>query len=706
MSDADYDGGVVYSLGIYIVWFVVLIVPWLFIRQKFPDLYFPRAKQDKKQKSIFKWITPLIKLKGEQLYQQIGRKGFLFLRWKRQALLFMCSLSFVGILLIPLYMYFTQDVAPNVFASTSASSLSSDSYLIWITFFYSVGIACTFITLVAWHRRDLIYTKKLSVTQDKDTFNRVIQLTHIPKTLVSNEDLHQQLEILTEKQIKNVSIALKIKDVDKLQEEKEDAIHELKLYREQQLKEGKEIFFHPLKWGFLPSTQKESAIPYYESKIQQLTDEINTVYIRAKQMNKHTDIAFIIFETHEDAEEVILHWDSLKLKDTRFTKCKVEKAKPYQEIIWQHLGTRKEDHAVRKLSFDVLMVLLAFFWTVPIAFLSNLHNLSSIPFFGDYFENVLDWNVFLSDTVEQMLPVILTWLFHQLLPRFCVYLSKYEKHPDISSLHASAMEKYWIFVILNGFVFYMLFSSGIDFAKTLINNPGEIKLALEELDWALFGSFYCTYLLTMAFLDSALSYLKLKDFVVYHVRWFFVEHKHEERKRKIFETNNFSYHIQFAKESLYFAMIMTFAPIVPFVTVCAILAYVFTFLAAKTSIVLISPREPSLGRKLLLRFGVFLNASILLTFIFWSFFFLTHGNSIVSYIAIPIYLVLWIICFIVLSKTKKEKFILLPHSHEMQSPYVTEDEESEEKYYNWEFIASPSRREQEDETFQAKNMIV
>lgn len=696
MDDVIYDGGVLYSLGIYIVWFLLLVIPWLFIRQKIPDLYFPRAKTDGKQKTLFQWMLPVYKLRGETLYQHIGRKGFLFLRWKYQSLVFMCLLSFIGIILIPLYMYFTQEIAPTIFASTSASTLPAESYLIWVTFLYSIGIASTFIVLVMWHRKDLIYTKKLSVAQDKDTFNRVIQLTHIPKSLISNEELQQQLELLTEKSIKNVSIAWKIKKIDKLQEEKEDALHELQLYRDQQLKEGHTIYFHPLKYGFLPISGKEPAILWYETKVHQLTEEIQSVYSKSKKMGKHTDVAFIILHTHQEAEEILSTWDELKQKDIRFTSCKLEKAKPYQEIIWQNLGTKVGDHSARKFAFDATMVLLAFFWTVPIAFLSNLHNLSSIPFFGDYFENVLDWNVFLSDTVEQILPVILTWLFHQLLPKFCTFLSKYEKHPDISSLHASAMEKYWIFVILNGFVFYLLFSSGIDFAKTLINNPGEIKLALEELDWALFGAFYCTYLLTMAFLDSALIYLKLKDFVVYHVKWFFVEHKNQERRKKIFESNNYSYHIQFAKESLYFAMIMTFAPIVPFVTVCAILAYIFTFLASKTTIVLISPREPAIGRKLLFRFGFFLNTSIFLTFIFWSFFFISHGHSIIAYIAIPVYIFLWLVCFFVLSRTAKEKIFHHDYCFEMEPP--SQDEfDDEEKYFIWDYIASPSRRELEVE---------
>lgn len=688
---ATFDGNILYSLGIYVLWFIGLVIPWLFIRKRFPDMYFPREKTSGIQRTLVSWIPPVIRLKGEELYQQCGRKGVLYLRWKFQSLLFMVILMITGCVFIPIYYHLAPE-SETLFSSTSASSLASDSLMLWVTFAYSISIAVGFVILMIWHRKDIQKTKLLSASFDRETFNRVLQITSLPYSLDSNEDLRQRLETLTDRNVKKVSIAWKTKNIDTLQSKKLHAQDILQIYREEEQIKGHPVLFHPPYKEYIPgilcNTDKVPAVSWYENRVEKLTHEVEKVYRKAETLRKHTKTAFIIFETRYDAQMVLMNWDEMKKNDSVFEKCNLEQAKPHEEIIWENLDAHFTDHSARKFTFDIILIVLAFFWTIPIAFLSNLNNLTRIPFIGQYMEDVLDWNLFLTNLVEQLLPVILTWLFHQLLPRFCTFLSSYEKPKDVTNLHASAMEKYWIFVILNGFVFYLLFSSGIDFIQMLVNNPGEFKLSLENLDWSLYGSFYCTYLLTMAFIDSSLSHWRFKDLVKKYFRWLTTEHKTPKRREMIFASKNFSYHFRFAKESLYFAMIMTFAPIVPLVSLCATLAYIFNYLADKEEMVLISSRDPAHGKKLFSRFGYFLNGSISLTFFFWTFFFLSHGDSVISYLAAPVYLILLISCFLVLYYTGKQKYNVDFSSLESS---LLEGDVEEEKYYTWEYMASPRR---------------
>merc|ERR1712137_118307 len=669
-------------------------IPWLLVRHKFPEFYFPRAIYQPEQQTFLSWIKPVYNAAGDELYKISGRKGLLFVRWKKQTMAFMSGIALLGGFVTLIYMYATPDDLESGFASTSAGSLDYRSAVLWLTFLFTIVLTFGFIFLIIFHRRDLQDSKNLSVKLEEEIFHRVVQLNNLPYTITSNEDLHQQLETICEVTIKQVSIAKKIKNIDSLQKKKRKAVQQVELYNEQEQQEGNIVMFSPPFHGKFPGKLCPSspvrAVSYYENQAEKLTEKIEKVRQKALQSPKHAKVAFVIFEKRAIAESIVGEWDSLRKGDSRFEKCTAEIAKPYEEICWQNLGTNQRDHSVRKTISDLLIVGLAFVWTVPIAFLSNLDNLAQIPWVGQYISQVLLWNTALSGFIETIIPVLLTWLFHQLLPRFCVWISKYEKHPDLSSLHASAMEKYWIFVMLNGFVFYILFSSGIDFAKTLINNSGEIKFALENLDWSLYGLFYCTYLITMAFIDSAKSWIKPKDFVVCGFKWLVTEHKTEKRREIAFSPGGFSYHFKFAKESLFFVIVLTFSPIVPLVSLCAFLAYMLNYYADKTNVVLMAPRDPAYGKKLFLRFGLFLNCSMAITFVFWSFFFMSHEQSILAIVAPPLYALLWVISFAILWKTRKQRFSL-------EISESADGNVEDEKYYDWNYITSATRYEQDRE---------
>lgn len=408
----------------------------------------------------------------------------------------------------------------------------------------------------------------------------------------------------------------------------------------------------------------------------------------------------------KDCEYVKGNWPFSKNKQVKeeisytITKWKIESAKPPNEIIWQNIGSNPIQRNLKKTISTFFILIAALFWTIPIAFFGNLDNIALIPVIGEDFQDLFNFYPILYDYISGLLPALLTLLLFTFMPKICMIISSFENHYHQSALNTSAMEKFWIFVVFNFFIFYLLFASGIDMVQQLYENPDNFRTAFENLNWELYGTFYCNFFISMALFDGALSFIRPFELARKCFLRIIAFRGSQVQKKSIFAPGDTKFFEAFAKEAVYFGIILTFTPVVPLVAVCAFLAYVMSYLCDKTTIILCNNYDPGLGGKVLFRFMLFTNISQLLSYVFWVFFFASHGPEEIFYVAVPIYFCLWLINVGTLWWIVYTAKIPSKNDTELWNFLLdVSGEDNPSQDYSWDFVTSPDAVNEPEDRF-------
>lgn len=728
ISFSQDSSGIAASLVTGIVFFIVLCIPWIFWRRVLPLIYFPRDINNPIQYTLLSWIPSTWLMRSSKLLRMSGMKAVLYLKWKIHMIYFFIGLTFFGsAILLPVYI--TQsEASESWFFRTTANALPLNSSYAWATFSFTIITSFLFQLITLRHRqgkkikkikKKIIIKKSIEYYFIKNQhqklgggYLRTILIKNIPKSITENEEIKETIELLSKKKIELVSLVWKSSkkiNIFKNQEKLSKLYIAKKAYEKLMEREQERPFFRPPKGaipGYLTCVDPIDAIQFFDEKIEKLTKQNEKVREKAKKKKKHLGIAYVVCKSMKDCENIKANWPfhnqqkDIDLQSWNISQWNFEEAKPSSEILWENVGTSPIPRNIKKTISTILIFIAALFWTVPIAFFGNLDNISLIPVIGVYFQDLFNFYPFLYDYISGLLPALLTLLLFAFFPRICFLLSSLENHHHQSALNTSAMEKFWIFVVFNFFIFYLLFASGIDMIQQLYDNPNNFRTAFENLDWNLYGTFYCNFFISMAFFDGILSFIRPFELAKKCFLRVLAIRGSEVQRKIIFEPSDFKFFEGFAKEAVYFGIVLTFTPVVPLVSICAFLAYFMSYFSDKTTIVLCCNFDPGLGGKLLFRFMLFTNISQLLSYLFWIFFFASHGPEEIFYVAIPVYFGLWVfnigtlwwIVYTAKIPTKKDTELwnfLLDNDND--------DNCCEE--YSWDFITSPDAVNQPTDRF-------
>lgn len=126
---------------------------------------------------------------------------------------------------------------------------------------------------------------------------------------------------------------------------------------------------------------------------------------------------------------------------------KVTEAPVPEEIFWRNVGLPARARRLGKYLSLVATTILCFFWSIPVAFISSLTQVSSlehlIPFLKDW---LAKWPG-LATLLGQLAPLLLYLLNSLLLPILLREFSKWEGHVGKSSLQASVYVKMAAFMV-------------------------------------------------------------------------------------------------------------------------------------------------------------------------------------------------------------------------------------------------------------------
>ncbi|GAB0496434.1 hypothetical protein MMPV_007746 [Pyropia vietnamensis] len=223
-----------------------------------------------------------------------------------------------------------------------------------------------------------------------------------------------------------------------------------------------------------------------------------------------TRSAIVVFATRRAAA------DASQTNYARFqTSWKTSRAAEPLAVNWPSLAINLATVDVRKLVSFILLMLLTFFWIVPVSFLQGLANLESLVQLGAF-----SWLDFINDLpgpvlglVSGYLPPLILVIFLALIPVFIRLLVGIQRQHSLGTVDVLQRNYYFNFLVFSNLIFVALTGSALTYARRIIDNPGSM-VSLLGSSIPKQSTFMINFILILALSQVPLTLLQLGRWIL------------------------------------------------------------------------------------------------------------------------------------------------------------------------------------------------
>ncbi|XP_060569118.1 calcium permeable stress-gated cation channel 1-like isoform X3 [Ruditapes philippinarum] len=530
------------------------------------------------------WITAFIRVKDSDIVKKCGMDALQYITFQRYILLYVlvvCVLSTA--IIIPVN--FTGSNIGNAtdFGHTTIANLDADSNLLWI----HAILAVVFLALV------VIFMRHFSVNltfDDDEQVTKTLMIANIPKDKCYRNGIMQHFqEGYPEVHVQDVQFAY---DVEKLMDldNKRAAAKEARMNSEIELqKTGHRPTVKPYTCGQCIFCAEScgcvelDAITYYGDEETRLVEECEKEKVNAYKSS--LGVAFVTFENVTMAERIMNDFQpSCKASqnpqpssihvDLNVVEWEVSYAPSPENIYWSKLSLNGWKWWLKAIIINFVVVILLFFLTTPSIILTNLDKLS----YKEYINKTH------SALLVQFLPTLLLWTFTALLPNIVYWSDQYVGHWTRSSEHHAIMLKTFIFLLL---MVLILPSLGLTSAKALFDIFVLDKGKTTKWNCIFLagnGAFFVNYVITSAFIGTALELLRFSELFLYGIKLLMAKSSAERtsvRKHVLWE---FQYGNEYAWFLCVFAILMSYSLSCPLIMPFGLVYMIFKHIVDRYNI--------------------------------------------------------------------------------------------------------------------------
>lgn len=486
---------------------------------------------------FFAWIFATLKLTREQILMHSGPDAVHYLSFQQHLMTVMAIIKVISIAVILPVNYsgsLTGDV--NSLGHTTISNLSPESPLLWIHVLIAIG----YVPLVV-----LIMRRASGRNAFKTASTRTIMVTHISQADCNKPLIRNYVkELFPDINIEDIQLAYSIARLTEVVEAYEKTV-EARIYCE--------LHRDPYPVQASPRVCSCSAtvdgIEYYRAREEQLSGEV--ARLRAAALNDPLGIAFITVSTPVEARNVIQHF-----KPGTYREWHMSFAPSPSDIFWEHLSVSSSHWYVKWTCVNAVLFLFLFFLTTPV-YIVNLLNTFSVT---------KDVQKF-TPLISEFLPTLMLWLLAALMPVAVSFSDKWLSHWTRSRQNYSIMTKSFGYLLL---MILVLPSLGLTSAQALIewtirNNTDSFSFRWQCIFLPDKGAFFVNYVITAAFIGTALELLRFADLILYIWRLCTAQSRAETphiRKAILIE---FPFGIHYAWTILLFTMCTVYSVICPLI---------------------------------------------------------------------------------------------------------------------------------------------
>eukprot|EP00170_Pyropia_yezoensis_P002575 contig_10826_g2579 len=261
------------------------------------------------------------------------------------------------------------------------------------------------------------------------------------------------------------------------------------------------------------SAQEVDSIEHWSGQQTHYFEKVNSY--QTSKFDKQTPAtrsAIVVFATRRAAA------DAAQTNYARFqTSWKTSRAAEPNAVNWPSLAIKAATVDVRKLVSFILLMLLTFFWIVPVTFLQGIANLEALVELDAF-----SWLDFINDLpgpvlglISGYLPPLILVIFLALIPVFIRLLVGIQRQHSFGTVDALQRNYYFNFLVFSNLIFVALSGSVITYARQLIDDPGSVVNLLAS-SIPVQATFMINFILILALSREPLSLLQLGRWIV---RW-------------------------------------------------------------------------------------------------------------------------------------------------------------------------------------------
>ncbi|XP_053390376.1 calcium permeable stress-gated cation channel 1-like, partial [Mercenaria mercenaria] len=464
------------------------------------------------------WITASIRVKDSDIVKKCGQDALQYITFQRYILLYVLVVCVLSTAII-MPVNFTGTYIGNVtdFGHTTVANLNAKSNLLWI----HAILAVVFLAIA------VIFMRHFSVNltyDDDEQVSKTLMIANIPTDKCYRNVIVQHFEEgYPEVHVQDVQFAYNVERLMELHAKKA-AAKEARMNSEIELqKTGHRPTVKPYTCGQCLFCAEScgcvelDAITYYGDEENRLAEECEKEKVNAYKSS--LGVGFVTFENVTMAERIMndfqlsckafqnLQPSSVHV-ELNVVEWEVTYAPSPENIYWQKLSQSGWKWWLKAILINGFVVILLFFLTTPSIILTNLDKLS----YKDYFAKTH------SALLVQFLPTLLLRTFTALLLKIVCWSDQYVGHWTRSSEHHAVILKMFIFMLL---MVLILPSIGLTSAKALFDifvlDKGK-SMKWNCIFLAGNGAFFVNYVITSAFIGTALELLRFSELFIYGIK--------------------------------------------------------------------------------------------------------------------------------------------------------------------------------------------
>eukprot|EP00803_Ostreobium_quekettii_P011457 evm.model.scf_1059.5 EVM.evm.TU.scf_1059.5 scf_1059:28549-38537(-) len=273
----------------------------------------------------------------------------------------------------------------------------------------------------------------------------------------------------------------------------------------------------------------------------------------------------------------------------------VQPAPGPEEVYWPNIKWRSWEKAIRTNCIWMAFGVMCFTFMIPVAAIQALIEIERLEKYDiPGLNELLEIHVFRSLLVA-ILPGLALKIFLALLPSLLVFMNKVQGMVSLSAIDFGLLRKYFLFQVLTIFFGSFIFGSFTSQLEEIIEDPGSL---IDILGTAApqTASFFCTYILVEALLETPISLLRLPGFVIYAIKSYLSST--ERAKARLWQDQTMTYGDVVPDHTMVILLGVVFAAINPIITVTALAYFLVNTIAWRYQVLYVYKEEYQSGGKM------------------------------------------------------------------------------------------------------------
>lgn len=273
--------------------------------------------------------------------------------------------------------------------------------------------------------------------------------------------------------------------------------------------------------------KKVDTINWCRSELERLIPKVESMQAKFRAGEaKFIPSVFIEFYTQSDAQSAyqsLAHHQPLHMTP-RFIGINPE------EVIWKNLKINWASRVVRNILTMALVAVVIIFWSIPVAFVGAVSNISSLISVAPWLAWIEKIPSFLLGVIQGLLPAILLAVLMALLPIFLRLMAKQGGCPSVPSVELRVQNSYFLFQVIQVFLITTLSSSAASAGADVYNNPSMATTLLAQ-DLPKASNFYISYFILQGLSISSSAVLQIVGVILFLILGKFLDNT----PRKVFK---------------------------------------------------------------------------------------------------------------------------------------------------------------------------